>query len=57
MKMNSFLNVRMYVLADDMKFSKKDDIVDLKKKLRSLKTELKGEMKKEEVRDVSFCFL
>ena len=36
-----------------MKFSKKDEIDDLKKKLRALKTELKQEMKKEESKDVS----
>nr|KAG5690938.1 hypothetical protein BaRGS_034324 [Batillaria attramentaria] len=33
---------------DDLKFSKKDDIDDLKKKLRGLKTELKAELKKGE---------
>ena len=42
-----------FQFSDDLKFSKKDEIDDLKKKLRSSKTELKVEVKKEETKDVS----
>lgn len=48
------------VISDDMKFTKRDDIDDLKKKLRALKTEMKAEVQKEEAKDVStlvFSFL
>ncbi|KAL8574331.1 hypothetical protein ACOMHN_015862 [Nucella lapillus] len=40
-----------FTYQDDMKFFKRDEIEDLKKKLRGVKTELKKELNKEENKD------
>ncbi|KAL8613154.1 hypothetical protein ACOMHN_042963 [Nucella lapillus] len=49
--MNALSLVTKRGYEDDMKFSKKDDIDELKKKLHGLKQELKMETKKEENKD------